>query len=747
LLLLAAGCVDLDRPRAFRCDNGGGCTGGWVCLKDHYCHSPDAGADVACDKKEDCTGGWFCGQERRCLDPRIPAAYSCADDTQCASPWRCSSEGRCVDLSLEPRALAFPTSTSDPTLVSPLTDVGEQLRAAPLQYLPYTEGLISSFQSTFMVGNDLEVAHLSGLETPWATLFLAERRIAATLPEPPRDLAIAGGIPLVLMPSGSLVLPLCPLVDGGVGLEVTVPPGLGVVERLVPLTWNEADGTPGAAFIALTFDHEALFIEAGGATAQFPWQVLDVTSTGTTVNTASPLLLFLREGDGGQVVTSWGRGQPERLITTLPVDDGGVDFPGRAVRLRAENGAVGVTFAKGGLIQYASALVCHGGPCRLGPVQSCPTSPALPPDIGLDVPDGGELSLLLSCPDQGTDFIYEVTDRGLSYVEPRQARSSWGTSRGHVRQGFWGQLSYSSALGEEFSDVLDGPPEVFGVVGHQLTAVLGRSIYGEEFGSDAGRPLGLTLYERIKPTIRAVPAGFVEGEELTLLESGAVYTLLEDGGSDLHYVLPTEPAKRGTIARMVSSPDGGRVLVVTTDGALHAGAEDPELTTLLAARLRPAPGFPINDWALRAADGGFLEGWAVANNRLFRITASTIERWKSSEVPVTGRDPLGVWFSGDALQLGTASGEVLSLPSRVRVVPPLLDGVTSITGLCGAIFATTNEAVWEVAPADAGQGEWLPVNLGPDVDGVYRPMLHRVDQRLFVIDEDAVVLELPVACP
>ena len=74
--------------------------------------------------------------------------------------------------------------------------------------------------------------------------------------------------------------------------------------------------------------------------------------------------------------------------------------------------------------------------------------------------------------------------------------------------------------------------------------------------------------------------------------------------------------------------------------------------------------------------------------------------------------------------------------ARVPVVPPLSDEVTSMTGLCGAIFATTPDAVYEVVPADGGMGAWHLVNT---LD-LYRPMLQRSDKRLFVIDDNRKII-------
>lgn len=736
LPLVLSACVDLEKPRAFRCDDDTGCVGGWVCLKDRFCHDPAIGAEVSCTTRSDCTGGWFCGQEGKCLDPSRPAAFTCDDDTQCASPWRCSSERRCVDLSQEPPALAFNPSASPPKLESPLTVPADLVRTSPQQHFESGGVSFTAWESVLVRDRKLERVALFEQALPMGSGFSAVRA-AVDLPEPPADVAVVVGALLLRPRSGPLELWV-----GDRPPLLLAPPF--AVEQLVPLAWEEASGTSGSAFAVLGAGQGAIIRLDGTALPLNPG-VIDVTAAGFTEDAGGePVLVVLRPGDGGEQVLfelPSQSGKAELLVdlATLP---GGSSPQQRAVRLRFEGGAIGVTFedSSGIVAQYVPTLVCAGLPCDGGVVPGYPCG--WEADFALPVAD----QVRTSCgdPASGTDLLYDSSAGSqFDFFEPRPAHRSWGTSGGHVRQTALGQLSWSRALDSEVTDVLSERPEAFGVLEGELIAVHGQDLYAKRPEHDGGLPLGLSLFARLDPGVVARPIAFIEGDEgLELLENGVVL----GGGlgrTYYPYALPVDPAPGSTLARLVSAPDGGQVLVVTTRDGLYAGVEDPGNVALLSATLRPAPGFPINDWALRAADGGLLEGWVVANNRLFRVTASTVERWKSSEVAVTGRDPLGVWFSGAAVQLGTASGEVLSLPSRVRVVPPLLDGVTGMTGLCGAVFATAVDSVWEVVPADAGLGTWRELA----VPSLFLPRLHRSGQRLFVVDEDGVVLELPVACP
>lgn len=739
LLLLSLGllgCVDLDKPRAFRCDDDTGCVGGWVCLRDRFCHDPAIGAEVACVTKADCSGGWFCGQEGKCLDPARPAAFACDDDTQCANPWRCSSERRCVDLSQEPRALAFNPTASPPSLESPLTLPADLVRTSPQQRFESDGVNFTAWVSVLVRDRRLEQAVLFEKALSMGSGFSAVRT-AADLPEPPADVAAVVGAMLVRPRTGALQLWV------GDRPPLFLTPNF-TVEQLVPLAWNDASGVSGSAFAAVGAG-QGVVIGLDGSVLPLNPGVIDVTAAGFTEDAGGePVLVVLRPGDGGEQVLfelPSQSGKPD-LLVDLATLAGGSSPQHRAVRLRFEGGAIGVTFedSSGIVAQYVPTLVCAGLPCDGGVVAGYPCG--LEADFALPVAD----QVRTSCgdPASGIDLLYDSSAGSqFDFFEPRPAHRSWGTSGGHVRQTALGQLSWSRALDTEVTDVLSVRPEAFGVLEGELIAVHGQDLYSKRPAQDGGLPLGLSLFARLDPGVVARPIAFVEGGEgLELLENGVVLGA-GLGRTYYPYALPVDPAPEGTLARLVSAPDGGQVLVVTTRDGLYAGVEDPGDVALLSATLRPAPGFPINDWALRAADSGLLEGWVVANNRLFRVTASTVERWKSSEVAVTGRDPLGVWFSGAAVQLGTASGEVLALPSRVRVAPPLLEGVTGMTGLCGAVFATTLDSVWEVVPADAGLGAWRELSVPP----LFLPRLHRSDQRLFVVDEDGVVLEVPVSCP
>jgi hypothetical protein len=239
------------------------------------------------------------------------------------------------------------------------------------------------------------------------------------------------------------------------------------------------------------------------------------------------------------------------------------------------------------------------------------------------------------------------------------------------------------------------------------------------------------------PLDRAV--GVLEGGGSVIIGAGAAFDFGDaDGGPRLDFVLEGTPRLGRATARRL-----GDALVASGDDTLYAAQRPDAGLTFLRSVLRPAPGFAIDSWAARPSDAGY-EGWLVANNQLFRLEANSVARWRSTPWPVQGRDVLGTWWAGEGARVGTATGEVLSLPSRVPVVPPVSGGVTSIVGWCGDVLATTDDAVlsWR---GDAG---WQVVDAG--VPGPLRePRLVPAGEGAFVTDEDGVIVFFGAApaCP
>jgi hypothetical protein len=153
----------------------------------------------------------------------------------------------------------------------------------------------------------------------------------------------------------------------------------------------------------------------------------------------------------------------------------------------------------------------------------------------------------------------------------------------------------------------------------------------------------------------------------------------------------------------------------------------------------------------------------VANARLFRATARTVERWSSSELPLSNVEPLSTWYEGGRGHVATSTGQVLVLPERLPISEALGDGVTSVVGTCGTAVALKDGVLFQLgASTDGGLRPWLPVD--PSVwvaqddggfatrPGAVRPpeagRLYRFRGRAWVASWDGVVYELRLTgCP
>lgn len=717
-----AGCVDLEKGRPWRCERSADCSSGWLCLKDGFCHDPAVGAAVPCASPEDCVGGWLCGQAGQCLDPTKPAAFPCAHDWQCAGGWRCAARGTCVDFASEPQPAAL-SSVGASELVSPLSEAGDLLVTSPRLNLgpPGTTHSVAVARRSVTAPSTVEVVSFAAGQTDnkQATYF-ATLRAEFEFPFAPRDLAVTAGMLVAQRADGALVRALA---DGGVA-EV---PLAEAPERLVPLSWTDGVVQHGAAVLAVG-PTKAWVVLPEGTTVPAGDGVLDAVAE---VQPDGGLgLLLLRRGVNDFVTLAPGLGEKE--VPVLSRDGGPEEAP---VGLRVEAGTLAVQVAANGIVgSSAVRLGCRGCAEPLGPMLRC-SGLFTATDFGV-VTDSVTPVPAALCGGGGRQLLYTGLDAQPISVRPGLVA---GASGAHVRQLEGGQLLFGQHLLEEVPSALVTRPRQLGFVDGALSAIVGRELF--VYGGPESVGLALALRSDDPDTIIV---SLVEGTNDTLLFSLG-FTLRDDstGGRAADFFVNAPEALTDATAELLHLRDGGTLFVVTDQDTLYAAAGQQDDTAVAEPRLKPSAGFPLTDLVVREADAGLAEGWAIANNRLFRVTASTAERWRASEATPAGRDPLGVWFSGPAALLGTAEGEVLALPAGVPISTPLGAEVTSIDGQCGATVATTSTGVFQLTPAaDGGLATWTPVST-PELD---QPQLLRSSGRLFVADQQGVVLELPVNC-
>lgn len=785
LVFLASACVDLSPPRAYRCTASSECVEPWVCLRDGYCHDPSVGVPVECASSADCTAGWFCGKDTRCHDPQttvalpcdddtqcpndwfcaqdgvchdraVPMAFPCTDDTHCAADWfcaqdnvchdpsvpaalpcvidshcaggwRCSIEGRCVDTSLEAPAPTRPDAPGATTRVSPLTPQADRLYPSPTINVPFDGGVAVTHQAALVVDGGLYASHVVHVVAGAQQAFDSELRHIAW-DAGVTDVAVLGELMVVV---DALRQPWL----------LGEPPVLlsdvrGRVDDVSAMTWPLEDGGQGAAFAFVSPDD--------APTVWFPKSNRFIRYGEDPVIAAAAYkeefgeLLLITAGpnkSGFFTIAEWR----ESNATPAKVWESD-DMRVVGKRLWVENHAAGVLVEdtrgiSGATFEVALRFRLNN---RLpGTVE--PAGVACLSGTIADVSVSSMSSTELVCRDApATTAVWTAPMNGApqalrEYVSTRSA----GTSNGRVRQSEEGVLRFGEGLDFDVPDLLDVRPDTVAVYGGALVALRGRALYRQDRADGGVVAQGLHLATTTSNDVVGRIVGFVEGSDATVLNIGAVADELSDGGSGVSWFFEGLPQLSAPVAREFPT-SAGRVLVCSEGDTLWAGANDGSATGVVRPAVKPAPGFPVTSWTVTTADAGLLEGWATANNRLFRVTATAVDRWKVTELPITNRDPLHVFRAGDAVRLGTTTGEVLSLPSRVPVAPALGD-VTSLDGVCGAVVATTDDGAYQLVT----DGGWALV---PGTEALRRPRVHRTERRLLISSETGVVLELDVDC-
>ncbi len=762
LVLVLSACVDLNQPRAYRCESSRDCVAPWVCLSDNYCHDPEVGVAVDCASSADCTADWFCGKDARCHDPAKPSALACDDGSQCprdwfcaqdgvcrdlsvAGPflcstdahcvggWRCSSEGRCIDFSMEVQAPPLPGGVAALEWKSPLTPAATRLHASPTSSVLFDAGVLlvqkavlrlsdaGTLIKTFArVQEGDSLSMFSTLEVlPWSGTIT--------------DVETVGAWSLVLDDAQQLWL----VTDTATPIDAGGP-----VQDVVPFTWTRPDTSVGNAFGLVMndkaprvfFPGDSSFIDVGkGPVVDFAFVEETYAGLRFAVATRAP------SGDEGTVET-WST-EPMSDVLLLRT----TTMTGLPTRVWAEGASVGAVYEfSDGFRPTTGARrldVDTNGGLRNSRVLVCPGTATI---TDLSIAQQNSVELVCEGGAQST-FVWQAssTTAPLQALREYSGGVSAGTSRGRVRQSSDGVLRMGEGLDFDFAVELDGRPDAIGALfGGPLSAVRDRSLFTTESPGDAGLQQGLTLAQyALTDTSRVV--GFVDDAPSVVFHDGIVMEQSTGrSGNTFPWLFAGSTVLRNPRAAVVSTAEGS-VLVCSDGDTLWAGAAVDGGTGLVRQAVKPAPGFAVTSWVARQADAGLIEGWATANNRLFRLTASTADRWKAAELAVSGRDALTVFFSGDAEWLGTASGEVLALPSRVPVAPALGETVTSLEGACGTVVATTDDGAFQLLDGDGG-ARWVPML---EAAKLSRPLVHRAARRLFLSSETGVVMELAVSCP
>lgn len=712
--------------RAYRCSPDGGAAqcDPWRCRLDGYCHDPALGEALPCRSADDCGGGWFCAKDAVCRDPAVPAPLACDSDSDCAGGWRCSTESTCVDPG--EAALVAAGAVQHLLLQSPRLPPQDQVAMGPFVVVDEQE----TFNAIALVaGARLRVIGLKvtagDLSSSW-DLDSAEWVLDAG----PTSLAVSWPAAALGFDGGTLVARYLPDAGRQVLYATAAPAQAWALRVAAP-----DDGVrPFAVSTGLDVRVVASVNEAP--------VVVDATPAGAepvvSVASVGPM-----KGDGASLAIPLAVLTPQRLVTLRASDPGTQDAtklsfsasrPGIVSMTPLDLRATPDGFAV--LVEVRS----QGGPSRAPApfvgVSGWDERGGLPVPKGSSLPDGGTsalLSLQAACAAEvesladfavttaGTVLVPEVlcvnreTGRQTIYrglplrpVAEREPGLADGRApSSHVSLSRRGHLSVGDRLSGPMALTLDGTPDWVAQAGGAPLASRGGALYRD---TQEGLLLAETANDEAAVLERVADSTEEPNASVVLFRAGFVGRFAVDGGTEALFIA-TGPRTAGASAGAWHFRDGAGtdVLVAARGDAVFTGARDAGLAALTAVT-RPAAGFDITAMALSTAtDAGAFEGWAVANARLFRLVARGVDRWASTELPMTGVDPVNVWFDGARGRVASTAGVVYALPQRVPLSESLTEGVSSVVGACGTAFALKDGELLTLGPTDGGLRPWLPV--------------------------------------
>ena len=191
-----------------------------------------------------------------------------------------------------------------------------------------------------------------------------------------------------------------------------------------------------------------------------------------------------------------------------------------------------------------------------------------------------------------------------------------------------------------------------------------------------------------------------------------------------------------------------------TFGAADAGTQN------LPIRLVPLPFGEIQSLALSrpgplAQSKDLLDGYAVVQERLFRIRVPNKQQWLSDEIRLEDAIPVKVWLDEGRGRVGTQDGRVFGLPIPIQLSNRLPKGLAvDFAPLCGDGFALTPTGLYRLTRSGQPISDWqsVPLQSFPRTRGHegFAAPLHLVrvgkTDHLYLFTESGAAIHLTAAC-
>jgi hypothetical protein len=690
-------CHLRDFPAPFACLSDGDCEAGWRCGLEQVCHSRDVAAAYACSADSDCELDWRCGLERTCHSRDVAAAYACAADSDCELGWRCGLDATCharvpapypcasdADCEggwrcgFEQRCLDASADALRPAALPAL--VVERLSPREPDGLPR---LVSSGAVSFATLRGDTLTHVE------LTADAGYQRVSVSLAgHQVRALSSDGPATLVLDELGVLEVRHGALLerrDAGRGATRLRDGALLGNDFIDDLWLARSDG-----------GRQVIYDQSSGADVVAAEEGLYTRSTAQPISL--PGFSHARCATPDTQRAKRVRRGSFMAIESLDLASGETSL---ALAASWSPGCFGNTLA------IERCMPCSPGSHLLdffAAVQGIPVMRVI-----CAAEDGG-------APD---DFLAVAELDGGCTRQPVASALHEPATFGTALDAYSAVATLHGGL-YQLSDeariplTLDSPAVLF-MRGGRLEAQRPRGTDWESYRFEEAA--GLVSYSSFFRGVHAV----VDGDLEWVAAAGNLFDL-SAGASNRIGAVP----QGATNLLRLSAADGGAT-VLFSDGDRLLTTDPADGGTVL--RLVPEPYVPI----LSLTAVGPLDGYALTRNALYAFTVRD-GRWRASAVRVPENDWLQVWADGARGRLGYANGEVYSLPSRVRLAPPLPGGQRAVrfATLCAATVALGTKGVY-LLEADAWHKQPLDAALSPTLD-------HRLDDGSLVRHRDTLYL-------
>lgn len=775
-------CHDPAAPRTFACQMATDCLAGWQCglasnRLQRECHDPQNPQAFACDTDSDCVGAWRCDIDRLCVNPLNDAVEAIAPldggqgvllsplDTReisqlSVSPvHRTSGQREVLTMALvrggtleflsRDETTPFQRWTTGFSPTGPIIAVGsrwirntstsQERVETPITYAVAPDGGLIGFELVPDGGTRGVIVYDS------------------STPQLPAITALRHGLSVIR-------------IDGGSPRGTDLPYVVGFSPR--PDRYVVFDGTDDRAVVrAITTDSRFPAIDrAGNRLADMtdlffdsignPFDNLECTylvdSSGLWVTQSdgefsplhTPSFGNAACGRSGLRLERFSLADTHRAVVVAAPWDGGQrqlavwDF---TTALPALNEPRTGTWCVDPATSCSPAAWAVPK-VELGPCLACPTGELLdaaPVDVS------GQLELEARCgsPDGGPSTFYRLAAvplssgvcttrlaRGASslFSQPQLKPTDQPSTQRVVFSGPRGNLWVGPSAQSSLAIVFDRAP-----LGVMRTGFAAPLLVGDGVTGSFSPGIGFVGSSRATPTAVAQnePSWAMKDD---LLFSFAAASSLETGRP---LAVATRPLPTPQLLVRVANATGPLAVVVAGNQLWTAVVDETSVPLPPPALLVPRVSTvgTISSIAVAGApDGGagFI-GYATTAFGLSRLVGdATATSWRAEEVPLPpAASTREVWFSRGRARVGLNTGEVLSLPSRVFIAPPLSEPVEDYAQGCGRQLALTRTGLFELEAVPATpMGRWRAVPLPSFPAG-----LSYADGRLFVNGDELFI--------